>query len=161
MIKNKKLIKKNEGIFRQLEHISFHILKSTQLSLGNAHLRKSLLSLLSLLIFSYFPQPSNFDHQNCNIDQQKDIIFDDRENERIEEFIRLVSDYAKTDPDPRVRKTAFDSLLSLHYQTTYNLDIDLYKITVEALNDDFEEVRLQAIEVCFILFVLLLLKDKF
>jgi hypothetical protein len=62
----------------------------------------------------------------------------------------LCSHFGSTDPDPRVRSAAWRSILNLH-QRGFCLDIDLYKQAVESLNDDYEDVRFQCVEIIWIL----------
>ncbi|KFH65074.1 hypothetical protein MVEG_08555 [Podila verticillata NRRL 6337] len=61
----------------------------------------------------------------------------------------IVSNYV-TDPEPRVRKNALKALLDLHRQG-FKLGLLMYDVAILALDDDYQEVRLQGLELIFIL----------
>ncbi|KAL1916084.1 uncharacterized protein VTP21DRAFT_6088 [Calcarisporiella thermophila] len=61
----------------------------------------------------------------------------------------IVSKYGQ-DSDPRVRKVALNSLLSLHLRGC-NLDLSLYPLAVSALKDDYEDVRVSALDLIWVL----------
>ncbi|KAI9255512.1 armadillo-type protein [Sporodiniella umbellata] len=56
------------------------------------------------------------------------------------EIQRMVSHYAQ-DHEPRVRKSALDSLVQMHLRGC-PLDLSIYQLSVSALRDDYEEVRM-------------------
>ena len=63
---------------------------------------------------------------------------------------RIIARVCETDPDPRVRATAFQAILILH-QRQIPLEIDLYRRAVAGMNDDHEEVKRYAVECMWIL----------
>ncbi|KAG1141018.1 hypothetical protein G6F37_009150 [Rhizopus arrhizus] len=56
------------------------------------------------------------------------------------EIQKIISHYAK-DHEPRVRKSALDSLVQMHLRGC-PLDLSIYHLSVSALRDDYEEVRM-------------------
>ncbi|KAI8345632.1 armadillo-type protein [Mortierella sp. GBAus27b] len=62
---------------------------------------------------------------------------------------RIVSNYV-TDPEPRVRKNACKALLELHRQG-FKLGLALYDVAIQALLDDYQEVRLEGLDLIFLL----------
>ncbi|KAK3805186.1 MAG: armadillo-type protein [Benniella sp.] len=62
---------------------------------------------------------------------------------------RIVSNYV-TDPEPRVRKNACKALLELHRQG-FKLGLALYDAATQALLDDYQEVRLEGLDLVFLL----------
>ncbi|CAO3690704.1 unnamed protein product [Rhizopus stolonifer] len=56
------------------------------------------------------------------------------------EIQKIVSHYAQ-DHEPRVRKSALDSLVQMHLRGC-PLDLSIYHLSVSALRDDYEEVRM-------------------
>ncbi|KAK3805117.1 MAG: armadillo-type protein, partial [Benniella sp.] len=62
---------------------------------------------------------------------------------------RIVSNYV-TDPEPRVRKNACKALLELHRQG-FKLGLALYDVATQALLDDYQEVRLEGLDLIFLL----------
>ncbi|GBB95275.1 hypothetical protein RclHR1_02500024 [Rhizophagus clarus] len=61
----------------------------------------------------------------------------------------IIRDFGK-DPDPRVRSNALKALLQLH-NCGYKLDLSLYNLCVACLTDDFEEVRIEALSLIWVL----------
>ncbi|KAI9267519.1 armadillo-type protein [Helicostylum pulchrum] len=56
------------------------------------------------------------------------------------EIQKIISNYAR-DSDPRVRKSALDSLVQMHLRGC-PLDLAIYNLSVSSLRDDYEEVRM-------------------
>lgn len=56
------------------------------------------------------------------------------------EIQKIISNYAR-DSDPRVRKSALNSLVQMHLRGC-PLDLAIYNLSVAALRDDYEEVRM-------------------
>ncbi|CAG8544290.1 13556_t:CDS:10 [Funneliformis caledonium] len=61
----------------------------------------------------------------------------------------IIRDFGE-DPDPRVRSSALKALLQL-YNCGYKLDMSLYKLCVACLTDDYEEVRIEALSLIWVL----------
>ncbi|RIA94961.1 armadillo-type protein [Glomus cerebriforme] len=61
----------------------------------------------------------------------------------------IIHDFGK-DSDPRVRSSALKSLLQLH-NCGYKLDLSLYSLCVACLTDDYEEVRIEALSLIWVL----------
>ncbi|KAF9919127.1 Integrator complex subunit 4 [Lobosporangium transversale] len=61
----------------------------------------------------------------------------------------IVSNYV-TDPEPRVRKNACKALLELHRQG-FKLALVMYDVAIQALIDDYQEVRMEGLDLIFIL----------
>lgn len=93
--------------------------------LSNLHhkVRSISISLLSLLPFV----------QGCFTDDKPAITTQ-------MEIQRVISNYA-SDSDPRVRKSALDSLVQMHLRGC-PLDLSIYYLSVTVLRDDHEEVRM-------------------
>lgn len=74
----------------------------------------------------------------------------DVESSSMDRLQKIYSHFSSADSDPRVRWNSLKCLLILH-QRGFCLDIDLYKQAVEALNDDYHQVRYHALELIWIL----------
>ncbi|CAO3565806.1 unnamed protein product [Mortierella alpina] len=61
----------------------------------------------------------------------------------------IISNYA-TDPEPRVRKSALKALLELHRQG-FRLALVMYDVCILALIDDYQEVRMEGLDLIYIL----------
>ncbi|CAB4412708.1 unnamed protein product [Rhizophagus irregularis] len=61
----------------------------------------------------------------------------------------IIRDFGK-DSDPRVRSNALKALLQLH-NCDYKLDLSLYNLCVACLTDDYEEVRIEALSLIWVL----------
>jgi len=61
----------------------------------------------------------------------------------------IIRDFGK-DSDPRVRSNALKALLQLH-NCGYKLDLSLYNLCVACLTDDYEEVRIEALSLIWVL----------
>ncbi|KAG0237071.1 Integrator complex subunit 4 [Actinomortierella wolfii] len=61
----------------------------------------------------------------------------------------IISNYV-TDPEPRVRKTALQALLELH-RKRLKLALILYDVAITALADDYQEVRMEGLDLMLIL----------
>ncbi|KAF9402659.1 Integrator complex subunit 4 [Mortierella sp. AD011] len=61
----------------------------------------------------------------------------------------IVSNYV-TDPEPRVRKTACKTLLELHGKG-FKLALVMYDVAIQALLDDYQEVRMEGLDLIYIL----------
>ncbi|KAF9968929.1 Integrator complex subunit 4, partial [Actinomortierella ambigua] len=61
----------------------------------------------------------------------------------------IISNYV-TDPEPRVRKTALQALLELH-RKGFKLALILYDVAIVALADDYQEVRMEGLDLMLIL----------
>ncbi|KAF9361339.1 Integrator complex subunit 4 [Mortierella sp. AD094] len=61
----------------------------------------------------------------------------------------IVSNYV-TDPEPRVRKTACKTLLELH-RKGFKLALVMYDVAIQALLDDYQEVRMEGLDLIYIL----------
>ncbi|KAF8979086.1 Integrator complex subunit 4 [Entomortierella lignicola] len=61
----------------------------------------------------------------------------------------IVSNYV-TDPEPRVRKTACKTLLELH-RRGFKLALVMYDVAIQALLDDYQEVRMEGLDLIYIL----------
>lgn len=98
---------------------------SLKIDLSNLHhkVRSISISLLSLLPFI----------QGCTTDDKPAIATQ-------MEVQRVISNYA-SDSDPRVRKSALDALVQMHLRGC-PLDLTIYYLSVTALRDDHEEVRM-------------------
>nr|CAG8471614.1 11082_t:CDS:10 [Entrophospora candida] len=59
------------------------------------------------------------------------------------EIQKIIKNFGN-DPDPRVRSAALKALLQLN-EYGYKLDISLYNLSVSCLADDYEEVRIEAL----------------
>ncbi|CAG8591966.1 4838_t:CDS:10, partial [Paraglomus brasilianum] len=66
-----------------------------------------------------------------------------------QEIQTIIRNYG-TDVDPRVRRTALKSLLRLH-QRGCKLELSLYDLCKESLKDDYEEVRIEALNLIWVL----------
>ncbi|RCH94569.1 Integrator complex subunit 4 [Rhizopus azygosporus] len=101
------------------------LFEQLMLDLSSTHhkVRAAVIPLLSLLPFVL---------KKLNMDKGK--IMSEMEIQKV------ISQYAK-DQDPRVRKSALDSLVQMH-QRGCPLDLSIYHLSVAALRDDYEEVRM-------------------
>ncbi|KAG0304982.1 Integrator complex subunit 4 [Dissophora globulifera] len=61
----------------------------------------------------------------------------------------IISNYV-TDPEPRVRKNACKALLDLHRQG-FKLGLVMYDVAILALLDDYQEVRMEGLDLIYIL----------
>ncbi|GJJ76871.1 integrator complex subunit 4 [Entomortierella parvispora] len=61
----------------------------------------------------------------------------------------IISNYV-TDPEPRVRKSALRSLLELHSKG-FKLALTMYDVAIVALVDDYQEVRMEGLDLVYIL----------
>ncbi|KAF9571607.1 Integrator complex subunit 4 [Mortierella alpina] len=61
----------------------------------------------------------------------------------------IISNYA-TDPEPRVRKNALKALLEIHRQG-FRLALVMYDVCILALIDDYQEVRMEGLDLIYIL----------
>jgi integrator complex subunit 4 len=72
------------------------------------------------------------------------FIFDQEAQARVNfsqmQVQTIVSNYAQ-DSDPRVRKSALNSLAQMHLRGC-PLDLAIYNLSVSSLRDDYEEVRM-------------------
>ncbi|KAG0046380.1 Integrator complex subunit 4 [Gryganskiella cystojenkinii] len=60
----------------------------------------------------------------------------------------IISNYV-TDPEPRVRKSALRSLLDLHSKG-FKLALTIYDVAIVALVDDYQEVRMEGLDLVYI-----------
>ncbi|KAK9768463.1 hypothetical protein K7432_000874 [Basidiobolus ranarum] len=65
------------------------------------------------------------------------------------ELQMIIGNYA-LDADPRVRQTSLHTLYQLHLRG-YRLDLIIYRLSLSALKDDFEEVRTEALQLIWVL----------
>ncbi|CAI2177946.1 5400_t:CDS:10 [Funneliformis geosporum] len=100
-------------------------------------IRSSCISLLAsiapIIIRVKFTQERNKEQEYLNESQIQTIIRD-----------------FGVDPDPRVRSNALRALLQLN-KYGYKLDMSLYKLCVACLTDDYEEVRIEALSLIWVL----------
>ncbi|KAF9548800.1 Integrator complex subunit 4 [Mortierella hygrophila] len=61
----------------------------------------------------------------------------------------IISNYV-TDPEPRVRKNALKALLGLHRQG-FKIGLVMYDVAILAILDDYQEVRMEGLDLIFIL----------
>ncbi|XP_060575601.1 integrator complex subunit 4-like [Ruditapes philippinarum] len=94
------------------------------------HIRSSCLSLIGHLESHDLPKGDNKDDDVTDVQKLLEKFFQDQ--------------------DSRVRSSAFEALLTFH-ERGVKLDESLYKAAWEALNDDYEGVRLAAIQVVWVL----------
>ncbi|KAG0358453.1 Integrator complex subunit 4 [Gamsiella multidivaricata] len=64
--------------------------------------------------------------------------------------IQLIVRNYVTDPEPRVRKNACKALLELHRQG-FKLALEMYDVAVLALQDDYQEVRMEGLDIIYLL----------
>eukprot|EP00794_Sanderia_malayensis_P010994 gene10994-12157_t len=65
------------------------------------------------------------------------------------DFSELFGEFSE-DQDPRVRSSALQALLTLHYRG-HNLLLNIYKKASDALQDDYEAVRMGAVKLIWVL----------
>lgn len=61
----------------------------------------------------------------------------------------IISNYV-TDPEPRVRKNALKALLGLHREG-FKIGLVMYDVAILAILDDYQEVRMEGLDLIFIL----------
>ncbi|KAF9904274.1 Integrator complex subunit 4 [Linnemannia zychae] len=61
----------------------------------------------------------------------------------------IISNYV-TDPEPRVRKNALKALLGLHREG-FRIGLIMYDVAILAILDDYQEVRMEGLDLIFIL----------
>ncbi|KAG0283739.1 Integrator complex subunit 4 [Linnemannia gamsii] len=61
----------------------------------------------------------------------------------------IISNYV-TDPEPRVRKNALKALLGLHREG-FKIGLVMYDVAILAILDDYQEVRIEGLDLIFIL----------
>ncbi|KAF9120102.1 Integrator complex subunit 4 [Mortierella sp. 14UC] len=61
----------------------------------------------------------------------------------------IISNYV-TDPEPRVRKNALKALLGLHREG-FRIGLVMYDVAILAILDDYQEVRMEGLDLIFIL----------
>ncbi|CAO3642809.1 unnamed protein product [Cunninghamella echinulata] len=119
----------------------YHLILNIQQELSESHhsIRSECVNLLSLVpkIFNNYKGPSTINPI------EKEKLLSEME---IQSIIR---NYV-LDPDPRVRKNSLNSLVQMHMNGC-SLDQPLYYLAVQSLSDDYEQVRLCALDLVWAL----------
>ncbi|SAL98284.1 hypothetical protein [Absidia glauca] len=112
----------------QLDELFQLVLK--ELSESHHRIRSECVSLLSVLpkVFANYRTPGDYNNK----------VMSELETQTV------ISRYV-LDADPRVRKSALNALVEMHL-CGCTLDQPLYYLAVQSLSDDFEEVRLRALD---------------
>ncbi|CAG8494207.1 2471_t:CDS:10 [Acaulospora morrowiae] len=102
-------------------------------------IRSACIGLLSSLV----PIINQIERNN---DQNFGEVLDELKGLQIRDVIRRFG----SDPDPRVRSASLKALLQLHLRGC-KLDRSLYNMCVTCLSDDYEEVRIEALSLIWVL----------